>query len=955
MDPLKFEPGQPISHFRLEKMLGEGGMGAVYLAEDLTLSRRVALKFMHRSLLVQQGNESAREGIENRFIREAKSAAAINHPNLAQIYEANFDSDSWYIAMEYIDGASLYDLLSQGKKFSIEEIVGICSQVVSGLEFAWDNYKIIHRDIKPHNIMLSKNKLVKIVDLGLAKPISSEDTQIEMPDLTCAGAPIGTPQYMAPEQATGQSDVNYLADIFALGATLYEIVTGKKAFSGNTAPMIYMAQIQKKYKPLKEVCAKLPQPLIELIEVMLEPKPEDRFSSYQEIHEKLNRIDIGPDLNRPLTTRSRSIHRPASIAGTQLQLSGKTIGLDQLTVYHQSDKLIKDRYRILKPIGKSRAGVVYHCLDTQLGVECVVKSLFPGREYPEHEMPAVIENFQRLIRLSHPNLVQIRDLQLDQETGEFFVVMEHLEGRNLREYTHRLRNELGEMSVKSIASVISVISKALDATSKNFNLIHHDLIPEKIYLLKNDTQVKFLDYGITHPAENTEDQIRRDELHKHPMASPDYMSPELWQRKSVSRQSDLYSFAVIIYEILADKLPFWLKDPLTSDTDGEISEGKDNDGIPLREKQLKNLMGRVLSEPPTQLSFLKRHENYSLMRALSKDPHERFSTCEDFVNKLTKGNAVPIGLKASLVSAAAILVLAGIGYPLVMKNRSNDIHSQRNLKDSESKNGGGHLEGLNSNEKDTSAESIGKEVQVSNSTNPNSSDPDSLKMGKKAEEKKPPKSIQVAMKPVVDQKLEAEKNAKILLQKKEANKLKEAFNKLHGSLPQEGTSLELLSQTDAIIGKAAGFFAKGDYESSILRYKEAISIAETIPGQLRKIQEIRLTKLKEEANNLKNTFYEQREEFLKEEEMVKLIPPVDGMVKLAEEHLEKEDYSEAISQFKEAIDSGHEIFNKLKLKSSGEAKSLEQTAQELRKKLNEFKSSSAEITEKIVSVDCCSK
>ena len=288
MTSLGTRTGQTIGHFYIDEKLGEGGMGAVYLGEDLTLSRRVAIKFLNRHQLVQQGNESMREATEQRFIREAKSAAAINHPNIAQIYEANFDTGEWYIAMEFIDGSSLHDHIEEGRKFSIDEIIQICQQTANGLDYAWKKYKIIHRDIKPHNIMLTNDHQVKIVDLGLAKPLESEFDDFELPELTNAGTPVGTPHYMAPEQAAGKKDINYLVDIYALGATLYELCSGQKAFDEKTAPMIYMAQIQKKYRPVREFNYDLPDAFIQLIESMLEPKPEDRISSYADVLEALN-------------------------------------------------------------------------------------------------------------------------------------------------------------------------------------------------------------------------------------------------------------------------------------------------------------------------------------------------------------------------------------------------------------------------------------------------------------------------------------------------------------------------------------------------------------------------------------------------------------------------------------------------------------------------------------------
>ena len=244
---MEFEAGHTISHFRLEKKLGEGGMGTVYRAEDLTLSRQVAIKFMHRSLVAQQSSKKIRESLEKRFIREARSAAAINHPNLAQIYEANFDTDDWYIAMEYIDGCDLPGRRAEVGQFAVDEVCEIARQVLAGLRFAWVHHKILHRDIKPQNIMLTREHQVKIVDLGLAKPVSATEDDEQELELTQAGTAVGTPHYMAPEQAAGDTEIDCAVDIFSVGATLYELCTGHKAFNAKTAAMIYMSQMNRDY------------------------------------------------------------------------------------------------------------------------------------------------------------------------------------------------------------------------------------------------------------------------------------------------------------------------------------------------------------------------------------------------------------------------------------------------------------------------------------------------------------------------------------------------------------------------------------------------------------------------------------------------------------------------------------------------------------------------------------
>ncbi len=910
----------------MEKKLGEGGMGAVYLAEDLTLSRRVAIKFMSRSLLVQQGNKSVREGLEKRFIREAKSAAAINHPNLAQIYEANFESEDWYIAMEFIDGDSLYDLITDGKTYTIEEIINICRQTVSGLDFAWENYKIVHRDIKPHNIMLTKTNLVKIVDLGLAKPLESELTDFEMPDLTGAGTPIGTPQYMAPEQATGQKDINFLVDIFALGATLYEVCCGKKAFSGNTAPMIYMSQVQKKYKPLRELREDTPDFLVDLVDRMLEPKPENRIGSYSEILDVLSSASYSAgsaDLTGAMTGATSASAPSPTIAG---HMSAKTIGMDQFTVYHATDKLIRDRYRILKPIGKSRAGMVYHCMDTKLSVECIVKSLFPGREYSENEMPRIKENFQRLMGFSHPNLVQIRDLQEDEETGEFFVVMELLDGHNLRDYTHRLKNELDTIDIKSILPILHLIAKALDNVSKTVGVIHHDLLPEDIYLLQNDSKIKFLDYGITGPAPDHTINADPAEYYKYPMASPDYMSPELWQHKSGSRQSDQYSLAVIIYEVLADRLPFWLKDPMPEDTD---AKGKSD--IPLVEKQLKFLYERVQSEPPKPLPFLKKHENAVLLKALAKDPHERYSSCEAFITAMEKKGGLPIGAVAALSGMALVVA---VGALIFMKPAPEEPPAAAAAIP--------HSPAPAQPKAVSPAPQTPAPAAVKTQVAPPPKTPEP-----------PPEPIQTAAvtPSPAQESATAAQQEKIAAQAKTVAELKRAYAALRELLQADPVSAESIPDADAILAEADKLAAKSDFVPAIKQYKEAIATGNNIIKRTKELKVKQQLDQMKEATTLQRTLTEQRDALLKNEEVAARMEPINTLAAEADALLEEENFTEAIRRYRTAIDRAHDISNEFNREMRETAEELKPKVTEARNQLNRYRGLSPEISENIVKVD----
>ncbi|UCE19253.1 MAG: serine/threonine protein kinase, partial [Gemmatimonadota bacterium] len=218
--------GKTISHYKILEKLGEGGMGVVYKAEDTKLDRIVALKFLPPQLT---SDTEAKE----RFIHEAKAAAALNHPSICTIHEIDEAEGQTFIVMEYIEGRELRDIggMRHAETLTLNKVLNYAIQIAEGLQEAHGR-DIIHRDIKPANIMVTQNDQIKIMDFGLAKLRG-------VSKLTQTGSTLGTVQYMSPEQAQG-IEVDQRSDIFSFGVVLYELITGQLPFKGeHEAAVIY--------------------------------------------------------------------------------------------------------------------------------------------------------------------------------------------------------------------------------------------------------------------------------------------------------------------------------------------------------------------------------------------------------------------------------------------------------------------------------------------------------------------------------------------------------------------------------------------------------------------------------------------------------------------------------------------------------------------------------------------
>ncbi|MCH7947365.1 MAG: serine/threonine protein kinase [candidate division Zixibacteria bacterium] len=262
-----------FSHYNIIRKLGSGGMGSVYLAEDQDLPRRVALKFLPPEYTQDKT-------LKERFFREARATAALEHPNIITIFEAREFEGQPFIAMQYINGPTIGELIDQRGKIDIAESVSIITKVLDTLE---DTHKngISHRDIKPSNVMLKDGKFVRVIDFGIAKAQTD-------PQLTAVGTAFGTPAYMAPEQFSAQPDANnFLFDIYATGVTFYYMLCGKLPFEGNNPYQIRDDKMSKiPAKPSVHTPSISPE-LDRVILKSLAKNPDERYQSAKEMEDAI--------------------------------------------------------------------------------------------------------------------------------------------------------------------------------------------------------------------------------------------------------------------------------------------------------------------------------------------------------------------------------------------------------------------------------------------------------------------------------------------------------------------------------------------------------------------------------------------------------------------------------------------------------------------------------------------
>jgi serine/threonine protein kinase len=283
--------GKTISHYRILDKIGGGGMGDVYKAEDMKLKRMVALKFLPPELIRD-------ENAKNRFIHEAQAASALDHPNICTIHEfGQSEQGELFIAMSCYEGMSLRNKIEEGPLL-IEEALDLATQLADGLSAAHDR-GVIHRDIKPDNIMVTSNGILKILDFGLAKLTGQTR-------LTAEGATLGTAAYMSPEQAIGMP-TDHRSDIFSMSVIMYEMLAGTHPFEAEHHLAIMYSIMKESPRPIRELRPEIPEKLEKIILKGMEKDPENRYDTLNQMILDLKSLPSADQIHEPEPTDDQNI------------------------------------------------------------------------------------------------------------------------------------------------------------------------------------------------------------------------------------------------------------------------------------------------------------------------------------------------------------------------------------------------------------------------------------------------------------------------------------------------------------------------------------------------------------------------------------------------------------------------------------------------------------------------
>jgi serine/threonine protein kinase/Tol biopolymer transport system component len=531
--------GNAVSHYEVLERLGGGGMGVVYKAWDPRLERYVALKFLSES----RGEDEDRQ----RFIREARTASVLDHPNICTIYEiGEADDGRMFIAMAFVEGESLKKKLDRGP-LALGHAVELAAQVAAGLAEAHAK-KVVHRDVKPANIMVAADGRAKIVDFGIAWLAGQTR-------LTQAGSVVGTTAYLAPEQFRRET-AGHRADLWSLGVVLYEAITGHLPFTSDGEEDLVRAILKSAPPPMASVRRGVPAALDQIVARALAKRPADRYPTAAAMRsDLLAAAAVAAEAESEAEDTLRESPRPASLGGRawSMPISGATPATPPMPAAGATDAGTGQRlsligrtvghYRILEHLGGGGMGIVFRAEDLKLARTVALKFLpFELTRDPEAKA-RFLQEARTASAIDHPNICTIHEVG-ETDEGQLYLAMACYDGETLKRRLSR-----GALPVDEAVDIAQQIARGLGKAHRK-GIVHRDIKPANL-MITSDAVVKILDFGIAKLAGSA--ILTRVGSS---VGSPGYMSPEQARGEEVDARTDLWALGVVFYEMLAGRRPF---------------------------------------------------------------------------------------------------------------------------------------------------------------------------------------------------------------------------------------------------------------------------------------------------------------------------------------------------------------------------------------------------------------
>ncbi len=569
--------GSTVSHYRILERLGGGGMGVVYKGWDLRLERYAAVKFL-------SPHRSSSDDFKRRFTREARTASRLEHPNICTVFETDETDDGrLFIAMAFCEGESLKRKIERGP-LPLAQALDVAAQVAAGLAAAHDK-GVVHRDVKPGNVMVAEDGRVKIVDFGIAR--MADETR-----LTRTGDVMGTTAYISPEQFLS-AEIDHRSDLWSLGVVLYEMVTGRLPWSGGEERELINAIVKRPQRPISTLRPGVPQALERVVARTLAKRPAERYQRADELRADLLAVAdlvVQPSSTAPyeqtlvetpmaLPGREWRAPSPAPPAGAgtgtaapaagaadlsasgPLAASGKreaagtaaasgvssaalpgSSGFERRPGSGMIGRVIA-HYRILGPLGGGGMGVVYQAQDLSLERVVALKFLPPELTRDEDSKTRFLQEARAASALDHPNICTIHEVG-ETDEGQLYLAMACYDGETLKQRLQR-----GPLPIDEALETAQQVARGLVKAHRH-GIVHRDIKPANL-MITTDEIVKILDFGIAKLA-GAAGLTRIGSS----LGTPGYMSPEQARGEEVDPRTDVWSLGAVLYEMVTGRRPF---------------------------------------------------------------------------------------------------------------------------------------------------------------------------------------------------------------------------------------------------------------------------------------------------------------------------------------------------------------------------------------------------------------